>query len=176
MTKLSTEERKAIQCAIDLNKLDAHSKSVLENLLSTKTEKNSTIDLYVDGAADLHSKTAGIGGVIYRNGDEIFTFAKPLFNKTNNESEYSSMIHGVKAALDINLTSINIYSDSELIVKQVNGEYKIKNDRMLALNQKLHTYLSQLESWTVTHVRREKNKRADALSKEGMAEAKKMHK
>ena len=63
------------------------------------------------------------------------------------------------------------YSDSELIVKQVTGEYKIKNDRMKKLNDEVKLNLRKLTSWSIEHVRREKNTRADELSKLGMEEA-----
>ena len=93
-------------------------------------------------------------------------------DKTNNEAEYLSMIQGLKAALELNIATISIYSDSELIVKQVKGEYKLKNERMRALNQKVYSYLNQFAIWSVSHIRREKNTRADELSKMGMKEAK----
>jgi len=176
MIKLSPEQEKAIKAAIELKDLSNHYRNELKKMIGEKVGAHLTGEIYVDGAADLHSKTAGIGGVIYSNGEEAFTFAEPLFDKTNNEAEYLSMIKGVQASLEINMTSVNIYSDSELVVKQVKGEYKIKNNRLLVLNSELKTFLNQLDSWNVSHVRRDKNTRADALSKKGMAEAKKAKK
>ena len=64
------------------------------------------------------------------------------------------------------------YSDSELIVKQLIGEYKIKNDRMKKLNNEVNLYLTKLSDWSINHVRRENNMRAEQLSKIGMEEAK----
>mgnify|MGYP002526801876 CR=1 FL=1 len=63
------------------------------------------------------------------------------------------------------------YSDSELIVNQINGNYKIKNDRMKQLHSSVMFELNQMDHWSVTHVRREKNTRADALRKNGMQKA-----
>ena len=69
---------------------------------------NNSADIYVDGASDLHSKTAGIGGAIFQNGIEIYSFAEPLIDKTNNEAEYMSMIKGIQGSLELNILNLNI--------------------------------------------------------------------
>ena len=61
------------------------------------------------------------------------SFSEPLIDKTNNEAEYMAMIKGVHVSLELNITYLDIYSDSELIVNQINGKYKVKNDRMKQL-------------------------------------------
>ncbi|HIN02148.1 MAG TPA: ribonuclease HI family protein [Candidatus Marinimicrobia bacterium] len=101
----------------------------------------------------------------------MFSFSDPLIEKTNNEAEYMAMIKGIQVSLELNVKSLNIYSDSELVVKQINGEYKIKNDRMKRLHALVFSELNQMDHWSVTHIRREKNTRADALSKLGMQTA-----
>ena len=63
---------------------------------------------------------------------------------------------------------VNIFCDSELIVRQVNGDYKVKNERMIKLHSKTLDLCSMLENWSVSHVMREKNTEADLLSKEGL--------
>ena len=68
--------------------------------------------------------------------------------------------------------NLDIYSDSELIVNQIKGNYKIKNDRMIALHGQVMDALNGVKTWSIHHIRREKNKRADGLSKQGMALAK----
>ena len=94
-----------------------------------------------------------------------------MYDKTNNESEYLSLIKGIQVIHELKFGNVLIYSDSELIVKQVTGEYKIKNDRMKKLNDEVKLNLRKLTSWSIKHVRREKNTRADELSKLGMEEA-----
>ena len=64
-----------------------------------------------------------------------------------------------------------IFSDSELIVKQVNGEYKVKNERMKVLHSEVISLLGNFESWRLTHILREKNKVADQLANEGRKKA-----
>jgi len=171
MKTFTKDEYLAIQAAIQSTDLDESHKQVLSKLIKTPEKHNGAGDLYVDGAADLHTKTAGIGGVILMNGQEIISFSEPLIDKTNNEAEYMAMIKGVHVSLELNITNLNIYSDSELIVNQINGNYKVKNDRMKQLHSSVMFELNQMDHWSVTHVRREKNTRADALSKNGMQKA-----
>ena len=156
MTELSRMQKDAIMKAIGLDGLDQESKDILLGLLKDNKTENITPKLFVDGAADLHSKTAGIGGVVYINDLEVAKFSEPLFDKTNNESEYLALLNGVKVVLDLGYLSVDIYSDSELIVKQLIGEYKIKNDRMKKLNNEVNSYLTKLSDWSINHVRREK--------------------
>ena len=161
----------AIQAAIQSRDLDKSHKHVLSKLIKAPEKNNGVADLYVDGAADLHTKTAGIGGAISINGQEIMSFSEPLIDKTNNDAEYMAMIKGVHLSLELNITNLDIYSDSELIVNQINGKYKVKNDRMKQLHSSVMFELNQMDHWSVTHVRRKKNTRADALSKNGMQKA-----
>ena len=136
-------------------------------ILYKKLEGDNNITLYIDGAADLHSKTAGIGGVIYNSDEEIFSFSEYLHDSTNNEAEYGALIAGLKYLIKLNLLNPTIYSDSELIVKQVNGEYRVKNDRMITLYNEVINLLSSFSSWSLIHVLRDKNKVADKLANEG---------
>ena len=142
------------------------SNSELETLYN-KLVVGNKITLYIDGAADLHSKTAGIGGVIYSSNNEIFSFSEYLHDATNNEAEYNALIMGLKSLLKLKLLNPIIYSDSELIVKQVNGEYRVKNDRMKLLHKEVISLLSNFETWSLIHVFRDKNKVADKLANEG---------
>jgi len=136
-------------------------------LLFKKLEEDKKITLYIDGAADLHSKTAGIGGVIYNSDEEIFSFSEYLHDSTNNEAEYGALITGLKSLIKLDLLNPIIYSDSELVVKQVNGEYRVKNDRMITLYNEVINLLSSFNSWSLKHVLRDKNKVADKLANEG---------
>ena len=98
---------------------------------------------------------------------EIFRKRKDLHDSTNNEAEYGALIAGLKHLIKLNLLSPTIYSDSELIVKQVNGEYRVKNDRMIILYNEVINLLSSFNSWSLIHVLRDKNKVADKLANEG---------
>ena len=171
MQSLTHDQIEAIRSVLQSNDIDENHKRVLSKMLDEDSENDSFAVLYVDGAADLHSKTAGIGGVLYIKQVEVFSFCEPLFEKTNNEAEYLALLKGVQATLELKISKIDIYSDSELIVKQIKGDYKIKNDRMKVLHSKVSSELNRLNHWTITHIMREKNIRADELSKVGMQQA-----
>ena len=171
MSNLNKLQLIAIQNAIKLDGLSSNDKSVLTDMISPKNVKNQKMTLYVDGAADLHSKTAGIGGVVYLNEEEISYFSEPLYDKTNNEAEYLAMIKGIDMLVELKAINVNIFADSELVVKQVLGQYKVKNERMKNLCKQVVTGLKNIKNWSVSHVRRENNVRADELSKIGMEKA-----
>ena len=162
--KLTTQEIKALKQHL---KSEENRKNSELDLLYKKLKVENNITLYIDGASDLHSKTAGIGGVIYSSDKEIFSFSEYLHDATNNEAEYNALILGLKYLLEFKFLNSKIFSDSELIVKQVNGEYKVKNDRMKVLHSEVISLLRNFESWRLTHILREKNKVADKLANEG---------
>jgi len=148
----------------DLSSLDA----LLSNDLDS--EKYS---LFTDGACEFDNEykpiNAGIGGVIKLKNQTIFSFSENVGVKTNNEAEYLALIKGVDLCLENNISKISIFADSELIVRQINGDYKVKNERMAALHKKTHELLSKFNSWDINHVLRDKNTEADDLSKQGLS-------
>ena len=163
--KLNKDEINAIRDLLSDSKV--RSSDVLNNLYEKMTD-SGIIKLYVDGAADLHSKTSGIGGVLYRNDEELYSFSEYLDDKTNNEAEYSALIRGIELAVELKLTTLAIYADSQLVINQIDGDYKVKNDRMKVLHSTAHGFLKKLDSWTAEHIPREKNTVADKLSKQAM--------
>ena len=172
MSKLNIDQVKAIKNAAELDGLSIVDRKTLLNMINSPNEQDKAIKLFVDGAADLHSKTAGIGGVIYSNDKELSNFSEPLFDKTNNEAEYLSLIKGIGQLIDLKVSSVDIFADSELVVKQVLGIYKVKNERMKILHSLVLDKLKLIDQWNLVHIRREKNMRADELSKLGMNKAK----
>jgi len=163
--KFDKSEIKALQ---ELLSLEQNQKNQTLQKISNKINSSSSnYTMYIDGAADLHSKTSGIGGVIYKDGEELFTFSEYLDNATNNEAEYTALIHGLKSLLNLSVLNVTIFSDSELVVKQINGEYKVKNDRMKKLYSDAHVLLSKFNLWKIEHVLRDKNTIADKLATDG---------
>ena len=163
--KFDKSEIKALQ---ELLSLEQNKKNQTLQKISNKINSSfSNYTMYIDGAADLHSKTSGIGGVIYKDGEEFFVFSEYLDNATNNEAEYTALIHGLKSLLNLSVLNVTIYSDSELVVKQINGEYKVKNDRMKKLYSDAHVLLSKFNLWKIEHVFRDKNTIADKLATDG---------
>ena len=172
MIKLNKDQARAIKNAAELDGLSMADKKILIKMVEDLNGKDQIIKLFVDGAADLHSKTAGIGGVIFSNNKELSNFSEPLFDKTNNEAEYLALIKGIENLIELKVLSAEIYADSELVVKQVLGIYKVKNERMKILHNLVLEKLKHIDQWNLVHIRREKNTRADELSKLGMNKAK----
>ena len=172
MSNLNKDQIRAIKNAAELDGLSMADKKTLIKMIDDFNGQNQAIKLFVDGAADLHSKTAGIGGVIYLNDKELSNFSEPLFDKTNNEAEYLSLIKGIEQIIDLKVSNVDIYADSELVVKQVLGLYKVKNERMKILHNVVLEKLKLVDHWNLIHIQRGKNIRADELSKLGMNKAK----
>ncbi len=153
-----------------LSTLSSRERQALQSLLNDNHDDHDdyVYQLYVDGAANLAKKAAGIGGHIQKNGQELYHFSDYVENATNNEAEYLALIRGIELALELNLSRLQIYADSELVVRQINGEYKVKHPNMIPLHKRVNALLQKLESWRVAHVPREQNQRADQLSKQGL--------
>ena len=96
------------------------------------------------------------------------TFSNFIGNKTNNEAEYFALIQWLNHALEKEFKVITIYSDSLLIVNQINGRYQVKNERMKLCFQKAMNILSNFNRWELTHIRIARNKEADLLSKQAL--------
>ena len=120
--------------------------------------------LYFDGCSKGNPGLAGAGFVIYNNGVEIFSHSIFLGNKTNNEAEYLALLFGIEEAIKLNIKSLDVFGDSQLVIYQINGKYAIKNARLKEFYNKIKNKISFFDSITFTHVLRDKNTRADELS------------
>jgi ribonuclease HI len=123
---------------------------------------------HVDGAARGNPGPAGIGVVIADGtGAVVKEVGEPLGRTTNNVAEYSAMIRALEEARSLGCTRIKVFTDSELMAHQINGKYSVKAGHLIPLYRRACSLIAQFDQATVTHVRRELNKRADALSNIG---------
>jgi ribonuclease HI len=128
--------------------------------------------LHTDGGARGNPGPAGIGVVLTAEpGGPSRELARSIGEATNNVAEYHALIAGLELALESGVDEIEVYVDSELVVAQVKGEWKIKNDRLRALAGKAQSLLRRFEASSITHVRRHLNQRADELANQAMDEA-----
>lgn len=117
---------------------------------------------FTDGGSRNNPGPAGIGGVLYdENGVLIDEVSEYIGTATNNEAEYRAIIEILKKALKHGVKEINCFLDSELVVKQVKGEYRVKHERLQELFSELNYTANKFKKITFTHVLREKNKEAD---------------
>lgn len=128
--------------------------------------------IYTDGGARGNPGPAGAGAAIYRNEKEVATVSQFLGEQTNNWAEYEALILGLDAAkpfLEGQNMEVEVRMDSELIVKQMNGEYKVKDPDLKLQHARVRDILSDsFFNIEFKHVRRENNTRADQLANEAM--------
>jgi ribonuclease HI len=121
--------------------------------------------LHTDGGARGNPGPAGIGVVLEIEGAQpALEVARSIGEATNNVAEYNALITGLELALDNAVSEIEVYVDSELVASQVQGKWKIKNDRLRALAAKAQSLMARFESASITPVRRHLNARADELA------------
>ena len=130
--------------------------------------------LMVDGAARGNPGDAGCGAVILDgNSTVVKELSRYLGHATNNVAEYEGLLMGLEALLRLGKKRIRVRSDSQLLVRQLNGEYRVKDEKLKALFQKAMSLLRQFEAYRIVHVSRELNKLADRLANKGIDEANK---
>lgn len=130
------------------------------------------INLYTDGGSRNNPGPAGIGGVAFdENGGELFRFKKFLGIKTNNQAEYLALLEGLNKSKEAGFKEVNCFLDSELVVKQLMGLYKIKHQELKPLADQVKQVLKDFDYYTFTAVPRAKNKIADKLVNEALDEA-----
>ncbi|HHY76271.1 MAG TPA: ribonuclease HI family protein [Firmicutes bacterium] len=120
--------------------------------------------LNVDGASRGNPGEASCAAVIRTEDDKERRLGLYLGVATNNVAEYSALIAGLTECLDMGVTEVEIRSDSELCVRQIKGEYKVKNEGLIPLHKKVVGLLSRFERWEIRHVPRDENKAADSTS------------
>lgn|SRR3989338_4144325 len=122
------------------------------------------ITMYTDGGARGNPGPAGIGVVLYNDRKEIVdTIAKYLGEKTNNEAEYTALLEGVHRARALGAQVVHCFADSELMVKQLLGDYRVRSPSLARLFTRCWNALVAFDSWSIAHVPRAKNKAADRL-------------
>ena len=127
--------------------------------------------MYTDGGARGNPGPAASGAVLKelkqgKEGETIATASKYLGKDTNNQAEYTAIIIGLEKAKKIGATRVEVYLDSELATKQLNGQYRVKNPDIAKRFLEVRNLMYGFERVTFTHIRREKNKEADAIVNE----------
>ncbi|MDD5496446.1 MAG: ribonuclease HI family protein [Candidatus Omnitrophica bacterium] len=122
------------------------------------------IEIYVDGGARGNPGPAGIGVVILDSrGKKIKELSKYIGEATNNIAEYNALLYGLEEALILRADEIKINLDSELVAKQLTGDYRVKDASLKPLFERALNMLKGFKGFEVRHIEREKNKDADRL-------------
>lgn len=121
--------------------------------------------VYTDGASRGNPGPAAIGAVVYDpEGREALAISRRIGRATNNEAEYRAAIAGLEAALGLKARDVELRMDSELVVKQLEARYKVRNPRLQPMFRRLLELRRQFATFEVTAVGREENRRADQLA------------
>ena len=125
--------------------------------------------LFTDGAARGNPGHAGAGALLLEaDGTELQRVSGYLGLCTNNVAEYRALIIGLKEALRLGKGPLALFMDSELVVRQLAGQYKVRNEQLLPLYEEARQVLAQFAAWQVRHVPRAKNAEADRLANAGI--------
>ena len=131
----------------------------------------SKATLHTDGGARGNPGPAGIGAVL-KIGDQQWKFKKYIGKITNNQAEYQALILGLEKAKDHGATEVDCFLDSELVVKQMKREYKVKDKDLAVQFVKVWNLMAEFKKVTFKHIYREDNKLADQLVNEAIDEHK----
>jgi ribonuclease HI len=132
-------------------------------------EKNDWISAHCDGGARGNPGPAGYGALIQdANGMVIAELSEFLGIRTNNYAEYSGLLGCLQFALDNDHPRLRVVSDSELMVKQIQGKYQVKSPDLKPLYEEAKRRIAKLEKFEISHALRHKNKDADRLANEAM--------
>jgi ribonuclease HI len=125
-----------------------------------------TVKIHVDGGARGNPGPAGAGVVLRDAADEAVLMERGYYlgEATNNVAEYRGLIAALQLAVDLGARGVEVCSDSELLVRQVNGQYRVKAAHLKPLFARVRELAAPLEAFTVRHVRREQNTEADRLA------------
>ena len=130
---------------------------------------NKKLIIYTDGGARGNPGPAGIGAIIYGEDKKVIAEISEFIGRaTNNQAEYRAVIFAIEKAKKLGAQEIDFFLDSELVVKQLNREYKVKNKELAPLFVKIYNACINFEKVTFTHVRREMNVEADKLANDAM--------
>lgn len=133
---------------------------------------DKTLALFTDGACRGNPGQGGAGAVLVtQNGEVVSTAKRFLGHCTNNIAEYRALILGLQEALKQEPGRLFVYLDSELLVRQIQGVYRVKNPALKPLLEEVRALLAKFETWHVEHVPRSENALADRLANEAIDEA-----
>jgi ribonuclease HI len=124
------------------------------------------ITIYIDGASIGNPGKVGIGYLLYKDNELLKQEGVYLGIQTNNFAEYMALIFALTECLGLGEKKCKVFSDSQLLCEQINGNYKVKNKNIHPLFVLAKKIISQFKDFSITHIDREKNKEADRLAKE----------
>jgi ribonuclease HI len=126
----------------------------------------------VDGGSRGNPGPGGIAAVVTDpSGEVLVERAETIGRATNNVAEYRALLLGIELAKELGAEEVEFVGDSKLIVEQVKGNWKVKQDHLRPLHTKARDALRELPAWSIRHVKRDENERADELLNDALDRA-----
>jgi ribonuclease HI len=126
--------------------------------------------VYSDGASQGNPGRAAIGAVIKdERGKVVSRISRAIGHATNNQAEYRAIIAALEAAVALGAEEVEARADSELVVEQLNGRYKVKKASLRSLYQEVVRLTGALKTFSISYIPRERNKEADRLANKALA-------
>ena len=130
--------------------------------------------IHTDGASKGNPGPAGAGWIIEKRGTSLnVKKGKFLGPGTNNEAEYQALILALEEALALGADVVQVYMDSELLVRQLNGQYKVRSPKLRGYFEESRELLSKFIKYAIIHINREENREADRLANDAIREHRK---
>ncbi|MFA5287227.1 MAG: ribonuclease HI family protein [Candidatus Omnitrophota bacterium] len=126
------------------------------------------LEIYIDGASKGNPGPSGIGAIIYQSGIVVKNISSFIGNATNNIAEYTALIYALQEASVLKAESLNIKTDSQLLARQLNKVYKVKNANISGLYEQAVLLLSSFKKVSIQNIPREENQGADRLATEAV--------
>ncbi len=126
--------------------------------------------IHIDGGSRGNPGDAGFGVHVQSRDGEVTELYGFLGRATNNVAEYEALLHALRHALARGARTVALYSDSELVVRQMSGQYKVKHPDMIPLHRQARALWGKFDRVTFSHVRREQNRDADRLANQALDE------
>ncbi|OGW32782.1 MAG: hypothetical protein A2X58_10640 [Nitrospirae bacterium GWC2_56_14] len=128
------------------------------------------LTIFTDGASRNNPGESGAGISIMQHDLPLEGIARYLGTTTNNIAEYTAAIIGLERAVQLGASKVRLYADSELMVKQLNGQYKVKNEGLKPLHARAKELIARIGCVEIHYIPRERNKDADALANKAIDE------
>ena len=134
------------------------------------TATGPDLTVCIDGASRGNPGEAAIGVVVLRHGTPVREISEPIGVATNNIAEYRAFVRGLEEAEALGARTVRVQSDSELLVMQLTGQYKVRNAALAALHREARARMRRFDHVWITHVPRDQNDVADTLANRALDE------
>ena len=122
-------------------------------------------EAWIDGASSGNPGPAGAGVIIKKGNELLGTWQEYLGRATNNVAEYKSLILALRKSIELKIARLVVYTDSELLYRQLTGRYRVRNPRLKELFAEIRELLKHFKTFSIKHIPREQNREADRLAR-----------